>query len=131
MSQENMELAHQAADAFNRRDLDGYLALMDDDVEVIALEIEMEGGYHGHAGIRRWWESLFDVFPDYAAEVGEVRDLGDVTLAPVRLHGHAARSDTPTDMPVWLAAEWRDGKVVWWGAYPTEAEALEAAGLRE
>ncbi len=131
MSQENVELHRRAIDAFNQRDFDAFLELTDADVEAIALEVEMEGGYHGHAGIRRWWESLFDIFPDYAAEVVEVRDLGDVTLAAVRLHGHAARSDTPTDMPVWLPTEWRDGKVVWWGAYPTEAEALEAVGLRE
>jgi hypothetical protein len=30
-----------------------------------------------------------------------------------------------------LVAEWRTGKIVWWGAFASEAEALEAAGLRE
>ena len=29
MSQENVELARQVTDAFNRRDLDAFLALMD------------------------------------------------------------------------------------------------------
>ena len=33
MSQENVELTYQAYDAFNRRDLDAVLALMDADVE--------------------------------------------------------------------------------------------------
>jgi ketosteroid isomerase-like protein len=32
MSQENVELARQAFEAFNRRDLDAYLTLMDNDV---------------------------------------------------------------------------------------------------
>jgi hypothetical protein len=27
--------------------------------------------------------------------------------------------------------KWRDGKVIWWRNCLTEAEALEAAGLRE
>jgi hypothetical protein len=33
MSQENVELHYQVIDAFNRRDLGAYLALMDSEVE--------------------------------------------------------------------------------------------------
>ncbi len=36
MSQENVELTYRALDAFNRRDFDAFLALMDDDVEVFS-----------------------------------------------------------------------------------------------
>ncbi len=131
MSQENVELAHRAVDAFNRRDLDAFLELTDADVEIHALEVEMEGAYHGHAGVRRWWEGLIDAMPDVALEVVEVRDLGRLTLAALRLRSHGARSDTPTDMPLWLLGEWRDGQCVWWQAFGTEAEALEAVGLSE
>ena len=131
MSQENVELAHRAADAFNRRDLDAFLELTDADVEILALEVEMEGAYHGHAGARRWWEGLIDAIPDVAIEVVEMRDLGDLTFAALRLRGHGARSDTPTEIPLWLLGEWSDRKVVWWKAFATEAEALEAVGLRD
>ena len=31
----------------------------------------------------------------------------------------------------WILAEWRDERVVWWCHCRSEAEALEAAGLRE
>jgi hypothetical protein len=31
---------------------------------------------------------------------------------------------------MWQAAVVRDGKLVWWGIFRTEDEALEAAGLR-
>jgi len=56
---------------------------MDDDVEAVSLLVAMEGGYHGHAGIRRWWQDLLDVFPDYTAQLAdEVHELGDLTLAP-------------------------------------------------
>jgi len=80
MSQENVELAHQSVDAFNRRDLDALLALMDDDVEGAPPLASMEGNYYGHAGIRRWWESLFEGLPDFTIEVVEVRDPGDLTV---------------------------------------------------
>jgi ketosteroid isomerase-like protein len=63
MSQENVELAHRAYDAVNRRDLDGFLALMDDEVKAVSFLVAMEGEYQGHAGIRRWWQNLLDVFP--------------------------------------------------------------------
>ena len=80
MSQENVELVYQAYDAFNRRDMCAYLALADADVEVGSRLAAMEGGYHGHEGIRRWWQNMLDASPDRTIEIVEVRDLGDVTL---------------------------------------------------
>ena len=132
MSQENVELAHRAYDAVNRRDLDGFRALMDDDVEAVSFLVAMEGDYHGHAGIRRWWQNLFDVFPDFNVEVVEVRDLGgDSMLATLRWRGHGAGSGTPIDLLLWIGVGMRDGKCVWWQAFDDESEALEAVGLRE
>jgi ketosteroid isomerase-like protein len=131
MSQENVELAHQAVDAFNRRDFDAWLELMDADVEFAAGGVAMEGDYHGHAEIRRFWEELLDALPDLAVEVVEMRDLGDLALGAARIRGHGAGSDTPFDETFWGVAEWRDGKCVWWRNCSTEAEALEAVGLAE
>jgi ketosteroid isomerase-like protein len=131
MSQENVELARQVLDAVNRRDLRAFLAMMDADVEAVPRIAAMEGGYHGHAGIRRWWKGLLDAFPDFGIEVVEVRDLGDLTLAAVRLRAHGAGSDTPLDETIRHVGRWRHGKCVWWRAFGTEAEALEAVGLSE
>ena len=96
MSQENVDLPYRAIDAMNRRDLGAFLALMDDDVEAVPRIVAMEGGLHGHDGIRRWWENWFDVFPDYDIEVVEVRDLGDVTVAALRALGHGAAATCPS-----------------------------------
>ncbi len=131
MSQQNVELARQAYDALNERDLDAFLGLMDADVEAFPRVVAIEGAYHGHDGIRRWWGELDDFLPDIALKIVGSRDLGDVTLATVRMRGRGAGSDTPLDETLWSAAEWRAGKCVWWGNYGTEAEALEAVGLRE
>ena len=54
MSRENVDLSYRAADAFNQRDLGAVLALQDDEVEGVPLASDMEGGYHGHDGTRRW-----------------------------------------------------------------------------
>jgi ketosteroid isomerase-like protein len=129
MSRENVELYRRAAKAFNEGDLEAFLAVMDESVEAVPRIGVVEGGYHGHAGVRRWWESLQATFPDFRTEVVEVRDLGDVTLAQLRNRGRGAGSDTPVEQQSWHVARWRDQKLLWWRAYGTEAEALEAVGL--
>ena len=131
MSRENVELAREGYDAFNRRDWDAFLALMDEEVKSESRLAAVEGGYHGHEGVRRWWDDFLGAFPDYIIEVEEVRDLGDVTLTHFRARGHGAGSDTPIRDPVWQPMRWRDGKCVWWRVCLTEAEALEAVGLSE
>jgi hypothetical protein len=130
MSRENVELYFRAVDAFNRRDWDACLKLFDEEVELESRLVAMEGGYHGHAGLRRWWDDVLGAFPDYTIEVEEPRDLGDVTLAHIRGWGHGAGSATPIVDPFWHPVRWRGGKVVWWRNCSTEAEALEAVGLR-
>jgi ketosteroid isomerase-like protein len=133
MSQENVERAYRGYDAFNRRDLDSFLGLMDPEVEFTTRFSKMEGApqYRGHDGIREWWNDLVGIFPDLSFEVLEVRDLGDLLIAALHTRGHGVDSDTPFEETVWGAGEWRDGKVVWWQTFGSEGEALEAAGLRE
>ena len=131
MSQENVEAFKHGLSAFNRRDLGALLELADADVEAVPLLVEMEGDYHGHAGMRRWWTNLLDVFPDFATEVVEVRDLGDLTLGTLRYRARSADTDTPVEARLWMVARWRSGKCVWWGTFGTEDEALEAVGLGE
>jgi uncharacterized protein (TIGR02246 family) len=132
MSQENVELTRRAHDAFNRADLDAYVALMDEDVEAVPQMVGALGQtVRGHEGIRRWWKDLFEVVPDLTVEIVEVRDLGDVTLLRATYGGHGAASATPIATTSWLSLRWRDGKCVFWISKPTEVEALEAVGLSE
>jgi ketosteroid isomerase-like protein len=131
MSRENVELARKAFDAINRRHLADLLALMDDEVHAESRLVVVEGGYRGHEGMRRWWIDLFGGFPDFAVEIQETQDLGDVVLARIRDRGHSAASDIPLSDVRWHLSGWREGKCVWWRVCTTEAEALEAASLRE
>ena len=43
MSEENVRLVYEVIDAFNRRDLDAYLALMDPEVEFTPYEVWSRG----------------------------------------------------------------------------------------
>jgi ketosteroid isomerase-like protein len=131
MSQENVELVYRTLEAFNRRDLDGYLATAHHAIESRTLLVGMEGGYRGHEGVRRWWRDVLDAFPDFTVKVIDVRDLGDVTLTRMRACGHGAGSVIPFEQTLWVAARWRQQKVIWSRVFATEAEALEAVGLSE
>jgi ketosteroid isomerase-like protein len=131
MSKQNVELHYQSIDAVNRRDLNAFLEVMDEDVEAVSRIVAMEGGLHGHEGIRRWWEEWLAAFPDYEIEVDEIRDLGEVTIAAMRAVGHGAGSEVPLQDTIWLACRWRQAKCVWWRVLYSWDEALEAAGLAE
>ena len=131
MSQENVELHYRSIDAVNRRDVEAFLALMDKDVEAVSRIVAVEGGLHGHRGIRRWWDSWLETFPDYTLDVVGMRDVGDFTIATFSAVGHGAGSELPFEDNAWLAARWRNGQCIWWQVFRAEAEALKAAGLSE
>jgi ketosteroid isomerase-like protein len=127
MSQENLESYRRVVAAWNRGDLDAVLAFVDEDVENISRLFIMEGSYRGHEGVRRWWQNLHDTFPDWHAEVGEVRALGDATLAVLHVRGHGGESGAPVDQTMWHLVHWRNGQIVRVSSHDSEAEALEAS----
>jgi ketosteroid isomerase-like protein len=132
MSQENVERFWEAHDAASRRDIDAFLAYVHPEVVITPLSGELEGtSHHGHDGARAWLENLYGLFPDFTDEIEELRDLGDLMIFKSRMQGHGESSEAPIVETLWVAAEWRNGKLVSWRTVRSEAEALEAVGLRE
>jgi ketosteroid isomerase-like protein len=131
MGSENVEQQHRAADAFSRRDLDGFLAVCDTDIELVSRHLELDGSGHlrGHAAVRRWWETLLAVYPDFTSEVKEIHDYGDVTIARHDFRGQMEGSDAPMEQVQWQVTRWRDGKAIWWQSLPSKEEAMEVAGV--
>src|ERR1043166_9875728 len=89
MPHENFSLFRQVIDAFNRRDFDAYVALMDPSVEFMPYERAVEGlgPYRGHDGVRTWWENSLQAIPDLTAELYDVRSRGDKRFGGCRLSG--------------------------------------------
>jgi ketosteroid isomerase-like protein len=133
VSPENVELTYRAIDAFTRRDLDAYLALMDPDVEFVPYERAVEGGgaYHRHSGVRRRWKDVFEALPYLRPEIDEIRDFGEMVVVRGSLRGRGAGSGASFERSLWMVAEWRERKMVSWHAFVSEAEALEAVGQSE
>jgi ketosteroid isomerase-like protein len=134
MSQETLDLARRAYEAFNRRDFDAVLATVDPGVEFSPRFLEMEGDayYRGHDGIGEWWRTVLAVFPDFSVEVLEMcADLGDSGVVALCVRGHGLDSGVPFEERMWAAAKLRDGKLTYYRNCGSEAEALETLGLWE
>jgi hypothetical protein len=128
VSEQHLEAVRRACDAFNRRDWAAFVATMHEDIAA-EPRLAAKGGHRGYEGLRRWWDELFELFPDYRLEIEELRDLGDVTLVHLRGTGHGAASAAPVVDPIWQPMAWRDGRCIWWRLCATEEEAL--AAIRE
>jgi ketosteroid isomerase-like protein len=134
MSQENLDLWMQAADAINARQISDEVA-----ERLFAPGLRMENlatalterTYHGAAGVREWIRDTFEVVDESTRyEVEEIlADGDDFLVARVSIVGHGARSGIPVAMR-WVTVIWfQDGKMTRTGGYLTRREALEAVGL--
>jgi ketosteroid isomerase-like protein len=129
---ENVELVYQAADAFNLGILSVFLALFDRNVEFMSRLVPLESGKprRGHGGVRSWWEALHSAYRDLSVEIDGVREVGELTVARVRLRGRKERG-APMQQTQWHVVRWRHRKAIRWRVFLNEAEALAAAGLTE
>jgi ketosteroid isomerase-like protein len=132
MSQEIVEVVKAAFEAYNRGDLDAWLADADLDAEWHVLPEATDPGPHRGRQVileraKLWRQTLGGL----RAEVLEYIDAGDYVIAPVRMRGQAPGSDAEVALDEVYVTKFRNGKVVELREYRTKAEALEAAGLRE
>ena len=136
MSRENVEIVRAAHQAWQRDDLEAWLAMIDPDVEwLTAVERGVAGStsvYRGHDGMRELWALWRTEVEDFWIETEEIRDLGRdrvLHLAHIRFRGRA--SGIVVESQVALVQTLRGGKIARSMDYLSHREALEAAGLRE
>jgi ketosteroid isomerase-like protein len=133
MSQEKVEIVRRWWAGFNK---DGFppLDLCDADVEVrIPREFPFTGIYHGHEGVRKWAEEVFDVIEDHRVEIQRVFEAPDDETVVMALRSTGRTKEMSFEADMAWAALWviRDGKLVYAQGYLAMDEALEAAGLSE
>ena len=131
MSQENVEAFRRMVEAGNRGDVDGVLREAAEDVVFLAARSAVEGGYHGHDGLREFLtddEANFEVF---RVDLSDVRDLGDRVLALGTIHIRGRGGGVETDIPMAGVATYRDGKLTKWEDFRERGRVLEAVGLSE
>jgi ketosteroid isomerase-like protein len=132
MSQENVEIVHRAYEALHREDLDAFVDMHDVECEILPRIGIVEGGpYRGHDGLRAYLRDMRAAFTEWHVEVEETRDFGDTVIVRAHFRARGRDSGVALDLPLWQPIKFRGGRALWWAAYPSEAEALEAVGLSE
>ena len=135
MSHENVEIVKRAIDAFNRRDLEAWLAEWDARCEYRpAMERDMAGdddSFRGHQGLRRWWQEMSDAWSYLHTDVHEIRPVADRVFTSVTLSGKGRVSGAEMEASFFLVGTIRDGKVLSSRDYADREQALKAVGLEE
>jgi len=123
-------LLEQSRDAFNRHDPDAWVDAWNPDCEwhpFLTAREEGDPGYHGHNGIRAWFEDMDEMFSSINVELAQVREVGERVLvlgemeATQRGTGDRVRSEV-----AWIV-EPRGEKLQRGWSYRTHAEGERAA----
>ena len=100
-----------------------------EDVEIVnAAGWVIETAYHGHEGLRRWWEDLAEAFADFRMELVDAEDLDDGrVLTTQRLKGTFRSTGIPFD-GLWASIlHVREGRIARAEGYLSKGRALRAA----
>ena len=102
----------KAVHAFNTRDLDGWIALMNEDVDIESRFSRFgENHFHGHRAMRRWWSDLGEAWELIEVHPEEVRQVGpNETLALIQLVAKGRESGVEVREPTAHRVLWRDGR---------------------
>jgi ketosteroid isomerase-like protein len=130
MSRENVEIVRRAMDAFNARDRERLLSLMDPEIEYqSAME---QKTYRGVAEVVQYREAVDAVMEDFHTEEDRFVDVGeDRVLHLYRIVGRGAGSGVPVSRQNAMLWQLRNGKLLKGQVYLDQREALEAVGLSE
>jgi ketosteroid isomerase-like protein len=132
MSEENVENVRRGIEAWNRGDLDKWLAGFAPDAELhTSGEFADQGVYRGRAGLERYWAEIREDIEEINLSISDLRAIDDRVLFAVTGTGRGKRSKVPVERPIWFVTTLRDGLAVRVETYRYPKEALEAAGLSE
>jgi ketosteroid isomerase-like protein len=123
-------LLHEALEKLNGDGVEAALGYFAEDFEgVVPPELSGEPDqYHGHDGVRRYFDLFMEVVDDLLFEIEKAVDIsagGVAAIAHVTGRGHG--SGLPMEMRVPLAVRVREGKITRMAGHPTWDEAVAAA----
>jgi ketosteroid isomerase-like protein len=130
MSDENLQVVRAVYDAFRQGDEQAMLELIDPSVVFTPLPDTPDvRSYQGHEDLLQALdEHATGAWDDFTIELRHMRDLDDRVLASFRWWGRGKISGIRTENDIYGLFSLRAGKVVRWQFFPSEQQALDAAG---
>jgi ketosteroid isomerase-like protein len=133
MSGENVELMRRLFEVVNTRDIEAIIAFCDPGVEFHFVNAAVDDAvYHGHDGMREWYQDLKEVWGDeIRIEPEAFFDLGERTLSFHGVRGRGQLSGAEVGARNAALARWRDDRLFYLKAYAQRRDAMSDLGLSE
>ena len=132
MSQENIEIVQRHVEAWNRRDLETWLATFRPDAEIDWSRARgpFKGVYRGSGEHEAFWDVFWSTFEDVQLENYGFAEAGSevVYSQTAHLRGRQGIEVIARSTQVFTL---ENGQITCLRMFQERAEALEAAGLRE
>jgi ketosteroid isomerase-like protein len=114
--------------AWNRGDLEGWLAMMHPDVELDAPGIfpGFDRRYYGHDGLKRFWRQLNEPWEEFRIDVEAIDEEPNGFVVAIRFRAKGTGSGVDVDMPFGHALRVQDGLAAEIIARGSAAEARQA-----
>jgi ketosteroid isomerase-like protein len=133
MSRENVEAVRRWIEAYNRRDMEGLIEVIETDFEFRSVFVSVEAVFRGHERFPyAYFKTLDEAYESFVVTPSEpLIDAGAAVLmvatADWRGRTSGAEGKTPIATAFWLKA----GKVFRAETFTDRAQGLEAVGLSE
>jgi ketosteroid isomerase-like protein len=129
----NTDQARAAYAAWSARDLDAFVQVFSEDVEVKPVLGRGLGAseYRGHSGLRRWFEEANEAWDELRVEPREFHEVGNRLAVILRAIGRGRGSQVEVEAELVHVAEFRDGKVTRLEGFGNREQALKAIGRAE
>jgi len=138
MSQENVECLHGVYELLNTRfvalkggDMDGLLAFFHPEVVIEMVDAPDPETYHGHDGVRTWFNDAFGPWAGVHVEAEEIRESGQWTVALLHTSLRGEASGVELELSTAAFHQFRGGRIVLDRVYLDRDEGLEAFALKE
>jgi ketosteroid isomerase-like protein len=132
MSQENVEIVRRIYASWEAGDFTVGLSTFERNVTLVIDPATLDGGvFVGAEGVRRYMMRFLQAWESLTIAAESFKDVGDSVLVEVKQKGIGQDSGVPVDTNYFQLWTFRGGKVIRLETILREADALEAAGLRE
>ena len=129
MSADRAALLREAYERVSRRDLDGFLTLVHEDVVWTEQMLPETKVFHGHRGVRQWFDLVTQAVTWGTLEFVSLEESGDDVVSEVLVRTQGIGSGVDVTATVFHVIRFRDGKIAEITALPDRDDARRAAGL--
>jgi ketosteroid isomerase-like protein len=130
VSDQNLEIVQRGFEAFNERGVEGIIPFVHPDFEATTppnLASEPDT-YRGHDGIRRWFDSFYEVMDEIRWDAREFHEAGDCVVVEFTLRARGKTTGLDFGQNAVMVGWLRDGKATRLELFESLDEALAVAG---